>query len=322
MLECPACRRLYPEVGGAPTQVCPHCQHEADVEPDAAEAARAAAGARSSIPADPVGALQLAARVARRTYPRLLLLTLPAVVVYFAFTFGLGRYEASLGLSVDMATWTLSERMRYAGIALPGALLWSIAVFVSWAYVAARVLDVAQGVSRVRHGFLGKALGGALVLTLTMLGVITLHWSMYTPAFLAQQPISAGTAFDRSRRFANARRAFGFTALVFFVGFVALLPFFFGGATLGGLLAASLIGWSLAPAVPLLIASFVALSTGDVELGKLQPRDVRVEAKEEVTPQRVGRTSCPSCGTPISYTPTGFPVDVVCPSCGKAGRVL
>ncbi|HEX2021669.1 MAG TPA: hypothetical protein VHH36_03100, partial [Candidatus Thermoplasmatota archaeon] len=38
--------------------------------------------------------------------------------------------------------------------------------------------------------------------------------------------------------------------------------------------------------------------------------------------ERVSRTKCPGCGTLVPYVPTGQPVDVVCPACGRAGRVL
>lgn len=336
VLECPACHRLYPEVSGAPTQVCPHCQHEATVEGDveAASAARAAKAA-AQIPADPVGAMQLALRIARATYPRLLLLALPPVLVYVAFTLGLAAYEDSLGLPVDLATWTLSQRMRWAGLALPGFLLWSAAVLGSWTTISARVLDAAEGTATrtARPGLLGPALLCGFVLTLTFAAglvlllvgfFVVLHWFMYAPALLANGARGVGAAFDASRRFARDRRAYGFTALVVLVGFVALLPFLFGGATLVVLLVTSVVGWLLAPAVPLLLASFVALASGKVAAGPIPeaPKAPKKEDAPKALQPRSGRTACPSCGTSIEYTPTGFPVDVVCPSCGKAGRVL
>lgn len=324
MMECLHCGRLFPEVVGAPTQVCPHCGHE--MESDAPARAKVAAP-----PVDPVGALGLAGQVARREYPFLLLLFAPAFALEVATGFLIERYVASIGLPDDPSLLTTGEQMQLLGVALPLLIALYTVRFATWTFVAARVLDHAVGGARLSRWrtLVGPSLLAGLVLTLTFAAgalllvvgfLVFLHWFVYAPAQLAAGADGVGSAFDRSRRFARDHRTFGFTALLVLVGLAVLVPYFLADA-LGGSLAIvvpALINWAGGPLVPLLAASYVALAMRGAPRGAGQGH-ARSQAQEQGAR---ATTTCPQCGRLIPYTPTGSPVDVVCPGCGRSGRVL
>lgn len=311
MMECPSCLRLFPEVIGAPTQVCPHCQHEM-----ATPGAPAAAPVRALPPPDPVGAIQHAWGVARRDYPRLLLLWGPAVALELLAGWLLGVYEGAANLPEDVLLMTTGQRMQWLGVALPLFVLLIAARLALWTGIAARVL----GVGRLGPRAWAPAFAAGLVLTVTYsAGVLLLlvgffvflHWFLYVPAMLARNPSSVSAAFEASRRFARERRTQGFTALILLVGSALLLATFLAGALGGmlGLLAGAAVGWLVGPILPLLAASYVAVAT---------------DAPTDAEPPRIARvtTSCPKCATLIPYEPSGSPIQVVCPNCGHSGRVL
>ena len=316
MMECPRCGRAYPEVAGADSQVCPHCGHEVDAPP--AQAPLAKRNAR----ADPVGALEMAWRVGRREYPRLLLLWIPALAVELAAAFLVDAYGRGVGIPADAAEMRTGQMMQWLGVAAPLYLLVFTTRLALWTFVAARTLDVALGGSRLSRwrALLGPALAMGFVLTLAyaagwmMLVVgflVFYHWFLYAPAELADGAGGVAVACDRSRRFARERSTAGFTALALLVGALLLVPYFVLGALPGalGLALAPLWGWLAGPIVPLLAASFVAVARE-----RPPPGATRIVARSS--------TRCPRCGTLIPYTPSGSAVDVVCPSCGRSGKVL
>lgn len=320
MMECLHCGRLFPEVVGAPTQVCPHCSHEMDTLAPARAPARA-------IPVDPVGAITLAARVARSQYHVFLLLFVPALLLEIGTGFAIERYVAATGIPDDTASLTTGDQMRLLGVALPLLILLYTVRLATWTFVAARVLDVAAGGARLARWrtLLAPALLAGFVLTLTFAAgailllvgfLVFLHWFVYAPAQLAAGANGVGLAFDRSRRFARDHRTAGFTALLVLVGLAVLVPYFMADA-LGGTLAIvvpALINWIGGPLVPLLAASYVALTLRGSRMPDEAPNAAAAPAR--------ATTKCPQCSALIPYTPTGSPVDVVCPSCGRAGKVL
>lgn len=322
MIECEGCGRLFPEVVGAPTQVCPHCEREMQTT------LQSRAASRGPIPVDPVGAITLAARVARTEYLRFLLLFLPALALEIGIGFVLEAYASAEGLPTEVDAMSDGQRMQFLGVGVPLILLLYSVRMGLWTLVAARVLDVAVGGKRLSRWreLVAPALLMGFVLTLTFAAgvlllvvgfLVFLHWFMYAPAQLAAGASGVGVAFDRSRRFARDQRTAGFTALVALVGLAVLVPYFMAD-TLGGTLAIvvpALINWVGGPLVPLLAASYVALAL------KAPSRELA-----PASPPVVGRstTRCPQCATPIAYTPSvsGGATDVVCPSCGRAGKVL
>lgn len=313
MIECPDCGRVYPDVAGAPTQVCPHCGREVE-SPAAAQPA-------PPLPrADPVGAMALAWRVARSDYLRLLLLWAPAFLVEVVVAFSVAAYARSAGLDGAMTT---GQQMQYLGVSLPLYVVVFTVRLAAWTFVAARALDVALGGARLARwrALVAPALATGFVLTLAyaagwlMLVVgflVFVHWFLYAPAQLADGAEGLGAAFDRSRRFARERRTMGFTALALVVGFALAVPYFALGTLPEpwGLVAPPGWAWLVGPLLPLLAACFVAVA-----------RDAPAQAASPEAPARA-TTTCPQCGTLIAYTPSGNPVDVTCPSCGRSGRVL
>jgi len=320
MIECERCGRLYPEVVGAPSQVCPHCEHETG-----AAAPRREAEPRA-IPADPVGAITLAARVGAREYPRLLLLWLPALLVELAAGAIILAYSDALGIPDD-GTSTTGQDMQLLGVAMPLLLLFFSARLATWSFVAARVFAfAAPDAPRVAwRRLLPQALLGGFVLTLAYMAgalllligwFVVLHWFAYVPAFVARGG-RVTSAFDESRRFAREHATFGFTALLALVLIGVYGGWYALSLALDGWLAElapALVLWLTGPLVPLLAASYVALASTE-EKEAPAPRSGAAEVVR-------ASTKCPQCATLIPYTPTGAPVDVVCPSCGRAGRVL
>lgn len=315
MIECPDCGRVYPDVVGAPTQVCPHCGREVDSPPSP----RAA----PALPrADPVGALALAWRVARKDYLWLLLLWLPAFVVELGVAFAVSAYARSADLLVDGAM-TTGQQMQYLGVSLPLYVVVFTVRLAAWTFVAARALDVALGGARLARWrtLVAPALAMGFVLTLAYAAgwlllvvgfLVFFHWFVYAPAQLADGAEGLGAAFDRSRRFARERRTMGFTALALVVGCALVVPYFLLGnlAEPWGLVAPPAWAWLVGPVLPLLAACFVAVA-----------RDAPAPPAGGGAPARA-TTTCPQCRALIPYTPSSGPVEVTCPSCGRSGRVL
>lgn len=322
MMECEGCGRLFPEVVGAPTQVCPHCQREM------ATATQARSSTRGPIPVDPVGAITLAARTGAREYPRLLLIWLPALLFELAAGVAILAYEGALGLPAD-GTATTGENMQLLGVATPLLFLFFTIRLATWSFVSKRVLEVVLG--RPSPPSWGKLVGPAFVsgfvLTLAYMAgalmllvgyFIVLHWFAFVPTFVARGA-RLSAAFDESRRFAREHSTFGFTALVamllvgIYAGWYAL------SVVLDGWIAEvapALLLWITGPLVPLLAASYVALA--------LKGSATRERPAATATSIVRATTKCPHCATLIPYTPstTGGATDVVCPSCGRAGKVL
>lgn len=320
MMTCEACARAFPEVVGAPTQVCPHCNHEM------ASAAAHKDAARGT-PVDPVGALQLAWRIARAEHVSLLLLWLPAFALELAAAFAVARYSEATAIP-EPAAMTTGEQMAFLGVALPLLIAFFTVRIATWTFASARVLDVALGGHRFAQwrALVVPALLAGFVLTLAYTtGIILafvgffvlLHWFLYVPVYVAQG-VRLGAAFDRSRRFARDRRTHGFTALVSLVLAVVYGTYSALSSTLSGwqadVLPAALLLLA-GPVVPLLAASYVALAIREAAPG------TRATASE---PAKRATTKCPQCGTLIPYAPSasGAAVAIVCPSCGRAGKVL
>ncbi|HUR68941.1 MAG TPA: zinc ribbon domain-containing protein [Candidatus Thermoplasmatota archaeon] len=314
MRTCPSCGREYPEVAGAPTQVCPHCGFELAAAP---------AGAAVVVGTDPVGAIRHAWRLARGHYLSFLVLWLPALALELAGDTLTDAYSRARGFTEPMTT---GEQMQLLGVALPLFLLLSIVQLALWTFVAARVLALTpMPAPRVSwRALLPAALLGGLVLTLTytagllllLVGFfVFLHWFLYVPAEIARGARGVGAAFEASRRFARERRTHGFTALVVLVGALAFVPYVALDGLPGwqGNALSALWAWLTGPVVPLLAASYVAIAQ------KGDPTTQR-----SVVPATRATTTCPRCATLIPYTPgaSGGAVDVTCPSCGYAGRVL
>lgn len=320
MIECPRCGRLFPEVVGAPSQACPHCEHEF-------EASAALPRARSASPVDAFGALAQAAGLGVRDYPRLLLVFLPAFLVELVVGFAIEAYAAAAGLAEDVESLTTGQQMQLLGVALPLLILLYTVRLALWTFVAARVLDVSLGGRRLAawKGLLGPAILMGFVLTLAFLAgalllvvgfLVFLHWFAYAPAQLAAGAPTVGAAFDRSRRFAQEQRTYGFTALLVLVGLAVLVPYFMTDALGGtlGIVVPALVNWIGGPLVPLLAASFVALAKQGAPAAQAFP--------PAGAPARAASAKCPRCATLIPYEPAGAPVEVRCPSCGYRGKLL
>lgn len=310
-LECPSCGRLYPEVVGAPTQVCPHCGHETGAQ------RRSRGRGVSPLAPDPVGALQHAWGVVRRDHVKLLLIWLPAGLAEVASALALAAYERSTSIPADPLALTTGERMQWLGVALPLLILVMTLRLGLWTFVAARALGRPAPVRALAPlafaaGFVLTLTYAAGLLFLIMGFFVFLHWFLYVPAHLARGA-RLGAAFEASRRFARERRTYGFTALVSVLGATILLVGVLAGGVTGsaGILAGAAVGWILGPVVPLLAASYVAVAS-----------DVTLPAHASPSPTPRAATACPKCGTLIPYEPSGTPIQIVCPSCGHAGRVL
>lgn len=312
MIACAACRRLFPEVAGAPSQQCPHCGHDqaSTAEPVAAPAAPAA---------DPVAAVAAAWAHARRRYHVLLALWLPALVLEVAAAYLLAAYEQSAGLGAS-GRYTTGEAMQYLGLALPLYLGVYTVKLASWSVVAAE----AGGTLRATIGRWPLLLVAGFVLVLTYLAgfalllvgfLVFFHWFLFVPAALADGERSLAGAFERSRAFSREHRTAGFTALVLLLG-VALvavagvLTFAMGAVGLEAL-AGPLASWLASPFLALLPAAYWRIG-----------KTARAAAPAATAPSRAGRTRCPRCATLVPYEPREGPVDVACPTCGYAGRVL
>lgn len=331
MLTCPRCGRDFPQVEGARTQVCPHCGHEGD--------SPAATHAAPSVRADPAGATAHGFRFFRRHYGRLLLLWTPTVLVDILGTIALAAYAASAGIPEDPLQMTTSDRMRYLGVALPLFLAMYTVQLALWAHVGAFVLresGAAPAEAPSPRRLLPASLALGLVLTLAYLAgfmllivpfLVFFHWFLYAPVALAEKPRRISQAFDASRAFARERRTLGFTALVLLVWLgaalasVALAALLLAAAEAAGVSAVLLLAaigplaaWPFMPLVAVLPASYWALAGREPEAAPVRP--------DAPAAERFRTTKCPACGTLIPYTATGQPVDVACPVCGRAGRVL
>lgn len=319
MITCPRCLRDFPEVVGVADQACPHCAHEF------------ALPASSALPApvahvDPVAAIQAAVAVSRRLYPRFLLLWLPALLLELAVAFADPLYRSARGL--PEGALTTGETLELLGLQVPLLLVTYVVRLALWTFLAALTMDALLGRARATRWRAllvpSVALAVVLVLLYAVGGLLVivgffvfLHWFLYAPAMLAEGAGGVGAALEASRAFARERRTYGFTALVVLLGMLA-----FGASYLlerapgvWGLVMPALFSWSVGPVVPMLAASFVAVSR------RVTP-DLAPAAPAPASPAASATTACPKCATLIPYTSTGSAVDVVCPSCGHAGRVL
>ena len=319
MRTCLRCGRVFPEVAGADVQKCPFCGHETLDAPPTDEAPLS--------PADPVGALTHAARVARRHYPRLLLLWLPVVVLDAAVALSVVAYQAATPGTEDLGNLTTDQALALLGVLAPLYLVDFAVTFAAWSWVARVVLGPAAP-----RASLAAALGVGALLTLALVAglvllvvpaLILFHMFLFAPAALAAGR-GVGGAFEESRRFSRERRTAGFTNLVVLlsVGILAaayvLAGFLADGLSRAGIsspvvhaLVEVVPGWLLWPLLPLLPASYWHLANqAPAPAAGPAPRPVR------------RTTKCPTCGTLVPYQPTGAPVDVTCPQCGTAGRVL
>lgn len=252
----------------------------------------------------------------------------------------------------------MGETMRFLGVGVPLFFVASAATLVGWGLVA-RVVERQLGGTPTPRGDVFRApwpalaaLSAALVLIysagvmLALVGfLVFLHWFLYAPAALADRRAGVGDALEESRRFARERRAYGFTALVALAWVaVVVVGTALGGAIETGLralgadaslaeaLASPLGAWPLAPLVPALPAAFWWLARREESM-----RDASAPMAHAPPPEgphggdrtegngeerRTRSTKCPQCGALVAYKPTGKPVDVTCPVCGRAGRVL
>ena len=331
MRTCPRCARIYPEVAGADAQKCPFCGHET-LEPLPVDDAP-----RPMPLADPVGALSYATRFTRRAYPRLLAVWLPVVVMDALVSLAVVAYQAATPGTEDLGRLTTDQALALLGVLAPLYFLDFVVTFAAWTWVARLVLRDAPG-APARQGptltaalAMGALLSLALVAGLVLLVVpalVLFHMFLFAPAALAAGA-GTGGSFDASRRFARERQTIGFTVLMVVLSVVLLaLAYALSGLLHAGLAAANvdspfvgaladvLPGWLLWPLLPVLPASYWLLARASAEGTPAEPTTTRPAA---AAPRA---TKCPTCGTLISYQPTGAPVDVTCPECGTSGRVL
>ena len=337
---CPECGRRFPEVAGAGSQECPFCGHETPDAPRPAEPAEAPVppDAEARPIADPVGALAHAGGFVSRRYLRLLALWVPVLVMDVVVTLALVAYQAAHPETEDLARLSVDQGLALLGVVLPLLLLDLAVTFAAWAWVARLVLGegghaggearapprVPLGASLAVGGILTVALAGGLVLLL-LPGLILFHMFLFAPAALAGGE-GVGGAFDASRRFSKERQTAGFTALVvlaaalLYAASFAIASFLARAAGTLGLPSPYVLGvlevlpsWFLSPLLPVLPASYWLLARRAEEA---PARDARPSGPARAT------TKCPRCATLVPYTPTGAPVDVKCPRCGAAGRVL
>ena len=312
-------------------QQCPHCGHEART--------RAAETAGAPAAVDPAGAAAHAFRFTGKRYLPLLLLWLPAGLVDLTGSLALAAYQVAAAIPEDLTTLTLSQQMRFLGVALPIMVTIYAAKLAAWTGVAAYVGDLVDPkgghVAALRGRglqimMLGFALSLAYVAGLFLLIVpflVFFHWFLFAPAALAEPGRSVGGALDASRRFAKERRTFGFTALVLFVlaglfiAYIVLASVFLSVAEALGMTSdyaaaalQALAAWLVAPLSSVLPASFYWLA-------KQAPSERPVDPAAPLA-DRFRTTKCPGCGTLVPYTATGQPVDVTCPVCGRTGKVL
>ena len=328
---CPSCQRTFPEVEGVDVQQCPHCGHEART--------RAPGAANTPAAVDPAGAAAHAFRFTGKRYVPLLLLWLPAGLVDLTGSLALVAYQVGASIPDDLTTLTLSQQMRFLGVALPIMVTVYAAKLAAWAGVAAYVgdsVDPRGGHAAALRGrglqvmMLGFALALAYVAGLLLLVVpflVFFHWFLFAPAALAEPGRSVGGALDASRRFAKERRTFGFTALVLFVlaglfiaylvlavAFLSIADAFGGASEYVAAALQALAAWLVSPLASVLPASFYWLA-------KQAPTERPVDPAAPLA-DRFRTTKCPGCGTLVPYTATGQPVEVTCPVCGRTGKVL
>lgn len=336
MRTCPKCARVYPEVAGADLQKCPFCGHETFDPLPPAEARPAAQPI-----ADPIGALAHAAAFARRRYPRLLAAWIPVVVLDLAVSLSLVAYQAATPGTEDLAHLTTDQALALLGVLAPLYFLDFIVTFAAWSWVARIVLRDGgaspQASASPRGPAIAPALAVGALLSLALVAglvlaiipaLILFHMFLFAPAALASGA-GVGGSFDASRRFARERQTVGFTALMVLLAALFLaVAYGLGGLLRTGLAAADigspivgavadvLPGWLLWPLLPLLPASYWRLA-------RASPQGVPAQAPHARPAPGTRRvTKCPTCGTLIPYQPTGAPVDVACPECGTAGRVV
>lgn len=334
MRKCGRCGRDFPEVRGADEQTCPHCG-AVTLTPQ-----RAAQAPRVGRVADPVSALSLAFRIWVKHPFALLLLWIPAVLVNVAASLTLAAYAQANGFPTDPFAMTDAQRLEYLGVALPGAVAVFVIELALWGVVSAFVASTegdANALKKVGSRVLPLVIGGLLLTVALGAGLVLLvvpffvflHWFMFVPAALAEGK-SVPEAFAASRQFARERMTFGFTALVVLVWvgiFVidsvisALFGGVFGAFGAEGGYANAISGalgmWALAPFLPLLPAAYWALAKQAPVEGVAAP--IAPDARPS---ERFRTTKCPQCGTLVPYSATGQPVDVVCPVCGRAGKVV
>lgn len=332
VLRCPACGRDVPEVLGAESQECPHCG-------EAILAAR-----QESARVDATAGAVAALRVARKAYGAALLLWVPALVVDVAASMGISYYQASHGIPEDLAGITDAQRLAFVGVGAPILLATLLLKLMLFAPTAGLVIDRMDPRREAGSAlaFAARAVFGTLTLALILLVlylggvvlalvglVVFYHWFQFAPAAFADRAKGVGDALSASRRFAQERRAFGFTALSFFALLLAIildlvinaagtrvldlvLPASWSDAIVG-----SLALWLVTPFLAILPAAYWTLAT------RAKPTDVSAPIEPDAPASaRFRTTKCPQCGALIPYTATGAPVDVACPVCGRAGKVL
>lgn len=333
MRTCLRCGRAYPEVAGAEAQRCPFCGQEAvdlDLAPQAEEA---------PLPlADPVGALAHAGRFVARSYPRLLALWLPVVVMDATVALAIVAYQAVRPETADLGALTVDQALSLLGVISPLYFLDFAVTFAAWSWVARAVMGPPSAARGSRQGAsLGAAVAMGALLTLALVAgfllalvpsLVLFHMFLFAPAALAAGS-TVGGAFEESRRFARERRTAGFTALmVLLAGLLVGASFALGsllqdvlvaggvGSPVALALAEALPGWLLWPLLPVLPASYWLLAR---EAGA---RDAEAHAMAAGAATTRRSTKCPKCGALVPYDATGGPVDVTCPLCGTSGRVL
>lgn len=324
MRTCAQCGRLFPEVGGAASQVCPHCGHEqAD-----ARSPLPAASARAS-PADAVGALSAGARLFARRWGHLLLAWSPALVVDILVVATIGVAVRAMGIDLS-SNLTAGQAMQALGVALPPLLLSVAAKLFCWSLVARLTLDeLAPGRRPAFRARAGGAFGLALLLTVVFAGGLLLllvpflfvfHWFLFAPAAYADGR-SAGESMSASRVFAARHRTMGFSVVVLVLAVtISLGKDFLGGragAALGGEIGAfvaaylpAVLSWLVSPLLAVLPAAFYALAS------EAEP----VMASEAPRVERVKLSKCPRCAALVPVPEDDALVE--CAVCGHKGRVL
>lgn len=309
-------------------------------------------------PVDPASAAAAGWRTFTRHYPSMLAAWAPVALVQGVASLALVAYVAATGFPLEEFRLggpqpPRDAMMRFLGVALPLLFVSSAASLVGWGLVARavrrRLLPEAPE-ARLQWAAL-VALAAALTLLyaagllLVLVGfLVLLHLYAFAPAAQVDRRLGPGEALEASRRFARDRRTHGFTALLVLAGLglivassllASVLEGAAGAAGLDRVWAGAITGpvasWLVMPLLPALPAAYWCLAQRLPQEGAETAApassasgmpQAAASAGAARPAERMRSTKCPQCGTLVPYTPTGRPVDVVCPTCGRAGRVL
>ncbi|HLE97428.1 MAG TPA: hypothetical protein VI997_08675 [Candidatus Thermoplasmatota archaeon] len=185
------------------------------------------------------------------------------------------------------------------------------------------------------------------LLLLVVPAVFFVHRYLWTTAFVARGR-GVGDAFRASHDLAAERRTKAYTAVIVLAWVGVFLVRVTGEIVLGpvlgegdvwGAVGAAIVAFPLLPVVPALVGSLLAEAEGVAPKAAAPvvverptppaPATARAAPVGTAPPARRATSvpparravRCPGCGTAVPFTPTGAPVRVTCPRCGRTGVV-